>query len=110
MGIVNGNPDGTYQPGESINRAEFLTLAMNAYYYLADADTKASIDELKGTSTNTYSDLESDWYSATVTASTELGFVGGYDCDDGKCFGAENEITRAEATKILYNMFYDILT
>ncbi|MFA5789038.1 MAG: S-layer homology domain-containing protein, partial [Candidatus Gracilibacteria bacterium] len=32
--LVEGNPDGTYQPSEEINRAEFLQLAMNVYEYL----------------------------------------------------------------------------
>ena len=111
LGLVNGNPDGTYEPGESINRAEFLTLAMNVYYYVSDEDTQAAIDALKeGDTTDAYEDLVDAWYTEVVTAATELGFVSGSVCGDGMCFNAENEITRAEATVVLYNMFYTYLT
>lgn len=108
--LINGNPDGTYSPVEKINRAEFLTLAMNVYYYLADPATQTIIDDAKGGAmTDAYVDLEDTWYSPTVTAATELGFVHGSICEGGRCFKASNEITRAEATVILYNMFIDIL-
>ncbi|MFA5775542.1 MAG: S-layer homology domain-containing protein [Ilumatobacteraceae bacterium] len=105
--FVGGYPDGTYKPGSNINRAEFLTLAMNVYYSLADDATKANIDALKtGAMTDFYSDLDiSAWYASTVTAATELGFIQGSVCGDGRCFRAGNDITRAEATTILYNMF-----
>ena len=44
-----------------------------------------------------------------VTAATDWLFVSGSDCDEDKCFNAGSSITRAEATKILYNMFLDML-
>jgi hypothetical protein len=104
--LINGNPDGTYEPGESINRAEFLQLAMNVYYYLANEETQAEIDALKeGEKTNAYTDLKDDWYTPVITAATTLGFVHGMDCEEEICFNAENKITRAEAIIILYNMF-----
>jgi hypothetical protein len=111
LDLVNGNPDGTYQPAESINRAEFLKLAMSVYYYVSDEETQAEIDALKaGAKTTAYEDLATAWYTSTVTAATELGFVSGKTCTGGKCFDAAAEITRAEATTILYNMFYAYLT
>lgn len=113
LGMVSGDEEGgTYRPGDNVNRAEFLTMAMNVYYYLADDDTKADIDELMdGPMTDAYVDLlDNVWFTGTVTAATELGFVQGKECDGGKCFDAGAPITRAEATKILYNMFYTLLT
>ncbi|MBD3360995.1 hypothetical protein GF366_04310, partial [Candidatus Peregrinibacteria bacterium] len=112
MELLFGNPDGTYEPGENINRAEFLSMAMNVYYYISDADTQSAIDDLmEGPMTDMYEDLlENQWYTSEVTAATEMGFVHGSVCNDGRCFYAGNEVTRAEATVMLYNMFYDYLT
>jgi len=108
MGLVAGNPDGTYRPNNNINRAEFLTLAMNVYYHLAPVEVQQHINVLKtGDKTTTYADLGDDWYTGTVTAATTLGFVHGSACSTGgMCFNATNQITRAEATVILYNMFF----
>jgi hypothetical protein len=111
-GIVTGNPDGTYRPANNMNRAEFLELAMKTYYSLANEETKAEIDALKaGDTTDAYSDLKgTEWYAPTVTAATSYGFISGKACGEAKCFDAGANITRAEATKILYNMFYGMLT
>ncbi|MFH1284347.1 MAG: S-layer homology domain-containing protein, partial [Candidatus Peregrinibacteria bacterium] len=111
LSLVNGNPDGTYQPAEFINRAEFLTLAMNVYYYISDQAVRDEIDALEaGVMTDRYEDLADAWYTPTVTVATELGFVGGVVCEGGWCIDAGREISRAEAVIILYNMFYDYLT
>lgn len=105
LSIVEGNPDGTYEPSEEINRAEFLQLAMNAYEYLNGADTMEP-DAV----TDVYSDLDAAaWYANVVTVATELSFVSGSACDEETCFNASNSITRAEATVILYRMFSDSL-
>lgn len=97
-GAVNGNPDGTFEPGESINRAEFLEMAMKAY---KNTHTVGEVSV-----STAYIDLLTDqWYTATVSEATELGFVSGSDCEGGKCFRAESFITRAEATVILHRMF-----
>jgi hypothetical protein len=106
MKLVAGNPDGTYRPASNINRAEFLTLAMNVYYHLATVEVQQHINILKnGEKTKAYGDLADDWYTGTVTAATTLGFVHGAQCDAGNCFYASSQITRAEAATILYNMF-----
>lgn len=105
--LVGGNPNGTYLPGANMNRAEFLTMAMNIYYYLADATEKAAIDALKtGTITTVYKDLDSKaWYASVVTVATTKGFVKGSTCGTAQCFNPASNITRAEAVTILYNMF-----
>jgi len=109
--VVNGNPDGIYLPATDINRAEFLALAMRTYHYSVDEATQTEIEDLRaGDMTEAYEDLADEWYTADVTAATGLGFIGGRDCEGGKCFAAEATITRAEATKILYEMFYTMLS
>lgn len=105
LSIVEGNPDGTYEPAEDINRAEFLQLAMNAYEYLNGASTTEPVEI-----TDLYADLDTAaWYANVVTEASELGFVSGSACDEGTCFNAGNSITRAEATVILYRIFADSL-
>ena len=109
--LIHGYGDGLYRPGKDINRAEFVKIALGVYYTVADEETRLEIDALmEGEKTTAYNDLEDDWYTPHVTTATEIGFVHGFGCGTGKCFGAENNITRAEATVILYNMFYTILT
>jgi hypothetical protein len=101
LGLVEGNPDGSYQPAENINRAEFLKLAMNVYVYLMSTADMSAVSM-----TNSYVDLDtSAWYAQTVSAATEWGFVEGNSCEGGMCFDAGDMITRAEASQILYNMF-----
>lgn len=105
--LVNGNPDGTYKPAANINRAEFLHLALNVYYYMADDDVKAMIDGVRAETTNPFVDVSGDaYYVSTVRVAHQMEFVEGVDCTGGKCFNPASDITRAEATKILYEMFF----
>jgi hypothetical protein len=103
MELVAGNPDGTYKPGNSINRAEFLTLAMNVYEYLMESE-ELEVGE------NIFSDLsENAWYTEIVLKATALGFVEGSVCGEETCFNATSEITRAEAVTFLNRMFGSML-
>ncbi|MFH1720940.1 MAG: S-layer homology domain-containing protein, partial [Patescibacteria group bacterium] len=110
--MIHGYGDGTYGPGNNITRAEFMKIALEVYYYVIDdEEIRGQIDDwMVGAKTISYSDLADDWYTPYVTTATNAGFVGGFGCGTSVCFGATNDITRAEATVILYNMFYDILT
>ena len=103
-GLLNGNPDGTYEGGEYMNRAEFLTMAMNVYEHL-NGDFEGDVED-----TDAYQDLDLEaWYADTVSRATDMEFVGGSSCEDGMCFNAAGAITRAEATTILHRMFEDSL-
>lgn len=106
LGVVKGNPDGTFEGVEAINRAEFLKLAMEAYFY-GNAEKKAEFDAMDMTKMeNPFADLDSKaWYAKYVLAGANWGFVAGSDCDGKKCFNAERGITRAEAVKIVINIF-----
>jgi len=111
--LIHGYGDGLYRPGQNINRAEFVKIALGAYYTVNDdEEIRAEMDALmEGDKTNVYADLADDWYTPYVTTATEMGFVQGFACGEStRCFGATNNITRVEATVILYNMFYEILT
>lgn len=101
LGVVKGNPDGTYKPAANINRAEFLTLAMNAYYH--------QMAEAMGTATTMtgFSDVAAGtWYTNVVYLALEMKFVMGTVCGESMCFNPGSEITRAEATQMLFNIFY----
>ncbi len=114
LGLVKGYKDEsgntTYQPGKNVTRAEFLKMAMNLYYYNGNAELKAQIDALRDDETTSeYEDISSsDWYAPDVTAATKLGFVAGSKCEENTCFNPTSDITRAEATKILYEIFFAI--
>ncbi|MFA5840593.1 MAG: S-layer homology domain-containing protein [Candidatus Margulisiibacteriota bacterium] len=100
LDLVEGDPEGTYRPSESINRAEFVVLALRVYDYL-NPDLAYEIAE-----TDAYVDLDTTaWYADDIILATGLGFVEGSDCTGGKCFNAGSEINRAEASQVLYNMF-----
>lgn len=92
--LINGNPDGSYKPFATINRAEFVKLAMDIYYYLGNEETKGS--------DYPYSDyLPGAWYIPSATAATGLGIVEGYKCGENECFKPANNVSRAEAAKIV---------
>ncbi len=110
LSLVEGNPDGSYEPAESINRAEFLQLAMNVYLHVNEDLESTATQIMEGEMTDVYNDLDTAaWYAPVVTLATEWEFVQGSVCSEGRCFNAASSITRAEATVILYRMFSDAL-
>ena len=85
--IVKGYEDGTFKPGNKINRAEFLKIVM-----------EASGKETGGE--NCYKDVKDEWFAKYVCGATELGLVNGYK---DKTFKPWQEINFAEASKIIAN-------
>lgn len=84
--ITGGFPDGTFKPGEKINRAAALKMLVVA----------SGLDYLS--STADFTDVrQSDWFASYVGFAQEEGIVSGYE--DGT-FRAANLITRAEVVKI----------
>ncbi len=92
-GIISGYSDGTFQPDNTINRAEALKLVFLARQSLGirtSAAASADFPDVKA----------SDWFYDYVNEAAALGVVKGYD--DGK-FKPANEITAAESSKIIYS-------
>ncbi|MQL53258.1 hypothetical protein GFC01_13520 [Desulfofundulus thermobenzoicus] len=86
-GLVNGYPDGTFQPDKAVTRAEFVALvnrAMNKQNPEATADFK---DVQTG-----------DWFYREVAAAVKAGYVSGYE---DKTFRPNQAITRQEAASII---------
>lgn len=91
MGIVKGNPDGTFNPGGTINRAELLTLLYRAAGKTPATPTKAC-----------FKDVSTDaWFSAVVCDSAKNGYVGGYP--DGY-FRPGNAVNRVESLKMIHTV------
>lgn len=92
-GIVSGNPDGTYKPNASINRAEFTKIVINA-------TTSTSI---QCPPVMPFIDVASNaWYTPFVCEAKSRNVIGGYQ--DGT-FRPSANINFAEAAKILVGAF-----
>lgn len=87
IGVVTGNPDGTFAPAKTVNRAEFLTMLYRAKGVTPTATAVCMRDVIAGS-----------WYLAVVCDAVGRGYVGGYS--DGT-FRAANPVNRVEAVKML---------
>ncbi len=94
-GIVGGYADGTYKPDNTINRAEFLKILLEAK---SDGSPIAECRRAYN-----YSDVDwSAWYGKYVQAASCTGIIGGYP--DGTMRPA-SEVNYAEAAKIITGVF-----
>lgn len=89
-GIVDGYEDGTFQPLNTINRAEFTKIVLNATH-----------PEAVGGS-HCFTDVEDEWFAPYICGAKTLGIIGGYP--DGTFLPGDN-VNFAEAAKILTNAF-----
>ena len=83
-GIINGYPDGTFRPENTITRAEFASILSKF--------TEAVGEELL------FSDVADHWAAEVIAQIAAAGWINGYE--DGT-FRPDGLITRAEAVKIL---------
>ncbi|MDD5055342.1 MAG: S-layer homology domain-containing protein [Candidatus Peribacteraceae bacterium] len=93
-GVIKGNPDGSFAPNRTINRAELLKLLY-----------AASGKQPKPINVACFSDVEQgSWYEQYVcdAAAPENRFVQGYS--DGK-FRPASPVTRTEGLKMLITVF-----
>lgn len=88
QGVINGYEDETFKPSNTINRAEFLKIVIEAAGY-----------EAKGA--NCFKDVKDEWYAPYICAAANAGFVGGYK--DGT-FKPGQDVNFAEASKIVMNV------
>lgn len=87
-GYIQGYPDGTFRPEQTINRAEYLKIVLGTSDYEPGGE-------------NCYPDVEQQWFAPYVCKATELGFVQGNP--DG-LFHPDRPIVFAEASKIVANI------
>ena len=92
-GIVQGYEDGTYRPDNSINRAEFTKILMEAKYP-GEAQTGSAC----------FTDVvASEWYAKYVCLAKDYGVITGYS--DGS-FKPDQYINIAEALKITLETYF----
>ncbi len=83
-GIINGYPDGTFRPDNTITRAEFASIL-------------SKFVEVTGEEVS-FSDVSGHWAENVIADIAAAGWINGYE--DGT-FRPDGLITRAEAVKIL---------
>lgn len=96
--ILTGNPDGTFKPNSTLNRAEFVTIAMRM----------ANMPLLPAA--NCFPDVQNtDWFSTTVCTAKNLGYIRGNanaDLPASKwLFNPEQPVRYVEALKILSEVY-----
>ncbi len=96
-GIVNGYADGTFKPEQTINRAEFTKILIEAII------DQAKINNCLNENSFRFTDVgSSDWFAPYVCMAKVYAIINGYS--DGS-FGPGNTINYAEAAKIISNSF-----
>lgn len=91
-GAVQGNPDGSFAPGRTLNRAEFTKIALlSARVALTDSGSGCFPDVPEG-----------QWFTAVICTAKDMGFVQGNP--DG-LFHPERAVNYAEAVKILVSIY-----
>jgi len=90
LGVINGNPDGSYKPLNTVNRAELVKILVEAQ----GASSAAS---------GCFPDLQAGaWYESYVCVAHDLGWVQGYQ--DGN-FRPGQAVSFVEALKIVYKAY-----
>lgn len=84
--IVEGYSDGTFKPNNTINRAEFLKIIL-----------EANPSKLNKQAANCFPDVQTEWFAKYVCSAKKAGIISGYP--DGT-FKPGQSISFAEASKI----------
>ncbi len=88
LGIVSGNPDGTFKPGDDVNGAQFIKMLDVA------ANLQASGEQVQG-----FGELAKDfWANGYIAAAQSEGIVKG---DDDKAFDPNQPLTRTQMAVLL---------
>lgn len=88
--VINGFPDGSFKPNQSITRAEFATL-VNGLFNLTDSTNAKKYEDV----------LSSQWYKKDVDVISSHGVMNDYENN----FKPDQYITREEATFAISNIY-----
>jgi hypothetical protein len=95
QGVISGNPDGTFAPGRTLNRAEFAKLLVG----IVESTTPAQPN------TPCFDDVPiNEWYAPFVCRAKELNFVKG-DGGEGKIYRPADTLNVVEAMAALKHAF-----
>lgn len=93
--IIEGYPNGRFQPDKAVTRAEFTSMVNKAFH----------LNRLDNDETVNFSDvLYSSWYYNDVITAVSSGYAGGYN---DNTFKPNNPITRQEAAVMLSRLITD---
>lgn len=94
VGAIEGNPDGTFRPNRTLNRAEFLKIALASSPKVRVSSSDAA---------DCFPDVSKDeWFAKYVCLAKKRGMVSGYP--DGE-FKPGRSVNYAEALKILSELY-----
>lgn len=97
---IEGYDDGTFRPNANINRVEALKIILLSKY----TEEEISAHEHEESDVD-FEDTDSEgWYAHYLAFAVSKGFVSGYADAEGKptgMFGPSDNLTRAEAAKII---------
>ena len=97
LGVVNGDDNGLFNPENTVTRAEFAKMTVEA---LGEGDAAASSTYTK------FADTKGHWAAGYVEAGVTAGFINGYDEDN---FGPDDTVQYAQAVKMLVGALgYDV--
>jgi hypothetical protein len=91
-GVIEGYSDGTFRPGNFINRAEFVKMIVVGLGLDPNADEYSDC----------FDDVADEWYARHVCYAKEAGWVQGYG--DGN-YQPKSNITKVEALAIVQRAF-----
>lgn len=91
---ISGYPDGTFKPNRTLNRAEFLKIALASYpkIRVSPSDAEACFPDVS----------EDDWFSQYVCLAKKRGIIKGYPDGD---FKPARTVNYAEALKMLSEIY-----
>ena len=96
QGVINGYSNGNFEPNDSINRAELLKILIEAQF-----GTPGPIHK------NCFTDVREQWFAPYVCFAKESEWVEGYQ---DNTFRPADAVTRAEAIKMLLEVYSDKIT
>lgn len=89
LGFITGYDDGTFRPGSTITRAEFLSILVRVM-------EKTQNIQLQGD--NAFQDTSGHWAKDYISTAVKLGVTTGYE---GNKFGPNDKITREQIAVML---------
>lgn len=98
IGIINGISDGEFGVGMNVTRQDLAVIAVRA----AKAAKVKIPSDIKAADFNDYSEI-ADYAKDSVSALCSMGIING---KDGNVFAPNDYCTRAEAAKIIFNIFF----
>lgn len=99
--LVDGYPDGTFQPFRQINRSEALKIILNAAKQIDKTELVNKVNQYKANppARSVFNDITtSDWFAPYIDLAAGKGIISG---KQPGIFRAGDDMTRAEVSKVI---------